>query len=1432
MKIINYYNKGRIVYLFVREDDGKLKILKDSSFYPYYYESDNKGEFTAIDGIKVKKVIVSDPKEINNFKSKNSYEADINYCKRYIIDKIKLFEKCPIKWGMLDIEVLKLEDEYPDPITAKFPVISISLYNSKFDKIKTWYIGDYFDKDPQLIIEDAEIELFKDFIDYLQKAKFDLLIGWYMNDFDYPYCYSSDTEVMTENGWMLLKDIVDQKLKIKIATLNPKTNKVEYHYPQDYIKYKYNGKMFYQGGKYINTLVTPNHNLWIKSNTHSNSNWHNYQFVKANQTKQCITFKKDFPINKKKIKWFILPKYKNSGWIKFRKNKKIKMDDWLKFLGLYLSEGHLYNNNNRTIVISQSKIANFQKCQEIEKLLTKIKIGWSYHGHKYCFSSVQLYTYLKQFGKAKDKFIPKELLKLNKEQSWILLKTLIKGDGHIKQKNQYSYCTISKQLAKDVQELALRSGFVVSLNKYKKFYTLYINKRYFNHSPNRKKDLRKYVNYNNFVYCLTISNNLLFVRRNYNDYHWSGNCYNRFSKLPQKEFFKDSSMYNNFATAISPIGQVRGGKKDYNNFYPAGTSIIDYLTWLKKIYKNEKSYALDTIAEKYLKQGKKYKEVDFSKIREEIKLRNIDDVELMVKLEKEKFKFIPLYDEIRRFSKVGWEDFAYNSRIIDMLLLQEAKERNIILPNGKSYENDSEEFEGAYRETFETGDFYNVGKYDLGCYSEDTEILTEDGWKKYYELNKNDIVASFNINNNKIEFQPILHLNIQKVKNIEMYHLKNQRTDQLLTWNHKVLFKQLTVSYRKQENNPHSWHVQFAKDIPLHHSLFPLSGEIEKRPDYFISDEILKIHAWIITEGHKNHNYYYISQSNKTNASYCKEIQIIFKKLKWNVSKYDRKGWRKGEFTWNLKWLYSTYIHLEDNYKVIPLWMLQQLSLRQLNLLFETLMKGDGNKKQWQYYAKDKLARDRFQYLCCLIGRASLNRKKGLSGVVFCCSEKYTTINKGKQKIKYTGTVWCPSVKNGFIVMRRKGGTFISGNSAYPTMLQDLCLDPSNIVDKPGENIITVNVTDRETRENIESYFIKQNSEALLPSAVKRILVEKAKFKKLVKETPKDNPIAKDIKITYEGVKNIINSYWGTLGNRFFRLYDHRIAGMITSSVRGLLHYIKDKCEVQGYKIIYCDTDSVFVMDNNKDLSEFINNLIQQWSKEQFNKEITITIDREGNFEKLLILAMCRYKGYLNTSKGIEPETKGIQAKRKDSTIFIAKFQDTLIDKILNKESQDQIIEWIKSEIERLKTLPLEEIAFPAKLSQKIEDYKTEVTNKKGTTYTKDPPIFVRALKNTTLLTGKTKRVGDNYYWIYVQSQDPKKNVLAFDEKNKDYIRKDTFDLDKNIDQKFIIDWNMMVQRNVYNIIEVIFEAMKWDVHSIIPLKIRKSRKKKESGND
>jgi DNA polymerase-2 len=408
-------------------------------------------------------------------------------------------------------------------------------------------------------------------------------------------------------------------------------------------------------------------------------------------------------------------------------------------------------------------------------------------------------------------------------------------------------------------------------------------------------------------------------------------------------------------------------------------------------------------------------------------------------------------------------------------------------------------------------------------------------------------------------------------------------------------------------------------------------------------------------------------------------------------------------------------------------------------------------------------------------------------------------------------------------------------------MVIDFCLDPSNIINKT----IPEDIRERQNILLVEGTNFRQNSEALLPTVVKKLIDLKQQIGQEKKAIPLDDPSYKDIEIKYDAIKTIVNSSYGVMGNRFFRVYDPRVASATTSLVRDLLHYVKDKIEEEGYKVIYVDTDSVFIA-SNEILTDKLNGLIKQWAKEKYSKDyISTDFSYEGYFSKLLILAKCRYLGYLETPKGTKEEMKGIEAKRKDSTEYMGKFQKTLIDKILNKEKKEDIILWIKQEIAYLPNQQLINVAFPCKLAKKPSDYKNR-------------PIFVRAIEETN---GFEAKVGDPFYYIYVipeyyyedkqveeiyklvpgkrsgttkkqrvtkkelDAMSPEELEIALEKKEiniEEKIRSTKKQRDVKAFNKETqntienVDWKKMIERNITNKLDVLFNAMGWKMEEIL----------------
>lgn len=335
--------------------------------------------------------------------------------------------------------------------------------------------------------------------------------------------------------------------------------------------------------------------------------------------------------------------------------------------------------------------------------------------------------------------------------------------------------------------------------------------------------------------------------------------------------------------------------------------------------------------------------------------------------------------------------------------------------------------------------------------------------------------------------------------------------------------------------------------------------------------------------------------------------------------------------------------------------------------------------------------------------------------------------------------------------------------SAYPSMIMNFCLDTQN-VSKTGEGT------------NIDGTYFKQNENALLPAIIKKILTIKDRLKELKKTD-------KSLTIQYNAIKAVVNSTYGVMGNQYFRLYDPNIAAATTFLVRDLLMYCKKRLEEDGHTIVYWDTDSLFIKGAT-DITPYLNQLIQDWGKLYGKESIKLFFEYEGYFESIFILGKCHYYGYVHGKN--EPEIKGMEIKRSSSSKYEAYFQKELLERVIRKESKDSVLEWIGVEKDRIKTLPIDEIAFPCKIANK--DYK-------------NTPIFVRAYENTKARNKKFRvNKGELFYYVFTNPTYCGTDVLALSKEDKAFM-----------DWTKCINWTEVIRRNILQKAKPVFDAMKWD---------------------
>ena len=128
--------------------------------------------------------------------------------------------------------------------------------------------------------------------------------------------------------------------------------------------------------------------------------------------------------------------------------------------------------------------------------------------------------------------------------------------------------------------------------------------------------------------------------------------------------------------------------------------------------------------------------------------------------------------------------------------------------------------------------------------------------------------------------------------------------------------------------------------------------------------------------------------------------------------------------------------------------------------------------------------------------------------------------------------------------------------SLYPSVIRTFNIDPLNYVAKPGTSDAVVQIAD-------DAAFLRD--EAILPAMLDDLFPQREAAK-----------CAGDA-VASQAIKILMNSFYGVLGTPACRFHNVAIANAITGMGRQLLLRSKDWFERSGFKVLYGDTDSVFV---------------------------------------------------------------------------------------------------------------------------------------------------------------------------------------------------------------------------------------------------------------
>ncbi|MFT4261041.1 MAG: DNA polymerase II [Candidatus Woesearchaeota archaeon] len=318
-----------------------------------------------------------------------------------------------------------------------------------------------------------------------------------------------------------------------------------------------------------------------------------------------------------------------------------------------------------------------------------------------------------------------------------------------------------------------------------------------------------------------------------------------------------------------------------------------------------------------------------------------------------------------------------------------------------------------------------------------------------------------------------------------------------------------------------------------------------------------------------------------------------------------------------------------------------------------------------------------------------------------------------------------PERTTGGFVMSPKPGIYdfvgvFDFKSLYPSIMRTFNIDPFLFRRdcKP--------IGDEELVKSPNNVCFSKN-DGILPNILSRLAVERQKA-----TDEKDN-------VARGAIKILMNSLYGVLASPNCRFYSFEMANAITGFGHKIIKDAAKRLEGKGFKVIYGDTDSVFVDLNansveeakrlGKEIQEDINSYFNDVVENEYGMVSYLELEFEKLFKKMFLPkvrgsdagAKKRYAGLVERNGVDEIEFTGLEFVRRDWTDVSKKFQLELLELVFKGENVD---DYIRDFIKRLKEGEFDDLIVYKKAIRKELDK-----------YVKTTPPHVKAARKLDKLT-------------------------------------------------------------------------------------------------
>ena len=276
--------------------------------------------------------------------------------------------------------------------------------------------------------------------------------------------------------------------------------------------------------------------------------------------------------------------------------------------------------------------------------------------------------------------------------------------------------------------------------------------------------------------------------------------------------------------------------------------------------------------------------------------------------------------------------------------------------------------------------------------------------------------------------------------------------------------------------------------------------------------------------------------------------------------------------------------------------------------------------------------------------------------------------------------------------------------------------------------------------------------EGLVPRLLRQLMDERDSIKKTMKSSKTEEE-----RNYYDGVqgalKILMNTFYGVLASSFYRFTNLEIGSAITAFARDTIKDLIGRLEKEGYKVIYGDTDSIFIESGLSEYGDIVG-LGENLSKKISSEEGVII-----EFEKVIDPffshgAKKRYAGKIIFPKDQAGEIfiRGYETRRTDSFDLQSESLSKVFDLILDRKVEAAVEfseEIVKKVLAGDPDIPMEKLV----ISRSVKPFKS---------YADEKSLANVRVAKKLMEMGETFIPGMKVSWIVTNSKRTPQEVEPF----------------------------------------------------------------------